>query len=157
MSDLQVFCPQCQGMELHIERSVIIGADPGIARCNLCQWQGTPDDLLVAVSPENTSLWTGERVANVLLVAASKHAAGPMVQVLEVLGLVPPIQGGEQEQASAQHVREHVMKAVLEAVVTSAFESAAEVVPAHYQRFDARMAPAAERVFSFAGRAHDES
>lgn len=157
MTDLQFFCPRCQGMELHIERNLVIGADAGTAHCNLCQWDGTPDDLLVTLVPENAALWTGDRVANALLAAATKYAAGPMVQVLEVLGLLPPIRGGEQEQASAQHVREHVMKAVLEAVVTSAFESAAEVVPAHYERFDARMAPAAERVFSFAGRVHDES
>jgi hypothetical protein len=147
---LHYFCPQCQGLELEVHRPRIVGVgDSGYAHCKLCGWKGKPDELLAALSPGNAEFWTSERIANVLLNAAAKHAAGPMVQVLELIGIVPRIQGDIEEQQSAQGVREGVVKAVLEAVVTAAFRASAELAPAHYERFHPRMAEATGRVFRY--------
>jgi hypothetical protein len=104
---------------------------------------------LASISARSENLWTSERVGNALLLVASKHAAGPMISTLELIGLVPPIRGEATEQESARSIREQVMRGILEAVVTSAFETAACLAPAHFARFAPELAPSVERTFSF--------
>lgn len=151
MREIRYFCPHCQGMELELEQSPIVSVNNpalgGRATCKLCGWQGLPDEVIGALSEENDQFWTGERIANALLLAASKHAAGPMVQVLELIGLVPRIQGSPEEQRSAEAVRAEVMRAVLEAVVTSAFEASAMHSLPHFTQFDPPMRKLSEKLF----------
>lgn len=147
--ELHYFCPKCQSPELLVERSPIIGGQND-ARCELCGWHGPPEDLLATITPENASFWTGEKVGQALLVAAAKFGAGPMIQVLELIGLVPKITGSEEEQASAQFIRELVIKDVLAGVATAAFESAAMHSLPHFQKYGGGNTEELERVFSFA-------
>lgn len=158
MTQVQYFCPQCQGMELTLQDARVISVEELGAVCKLCGWSGTRADLLAGITPSSTSFWTSERVANALLAVVAKHAAGPVLHTLELIGLVPPIKGGEQEQASAQSIREQIMREVLGAVVTSAFETAARLSPEHFARFDPPMAGQTEHAFSFSQtRNHDDS
>lgn len=153
------FCPDCQGNEIEVTPTPIItGGVENKAKCLLCKWEGTIRDLLCAVGPSTEHMWNGERVANVLLYAASKYAAGPMLQVLELLGLLPQIKGSKEERASAENVRSEVLKAVLEAVTTAAFEKTAEMSTDHFVRFDRKQAEATARIFSYAtGAAHGQA
>lgn len=160
MSQLQHFCPACFGNEMWIEEKGVIRTpveSPDIAHCSLCGWQGPLRESLAAISPENMSFWTGDRVAQAMLLTAAKHCGWPMLQALEVLGLVPRLEGSAEQQESAQGVREAVVKAVIDASVTAAFEAAAAHAPAHYERFAPAQAAAVERVFSYSGPSHDQS
>lgn len=152
--DLHYFCPQCQSMELEIKRSMLVGGRSS-ASCKLCEWAGVPEELLATITPASGEFWTGDKVANALLSAAAKYAAGPMVQVLELIGLVPKVEGSVEEQESAQAVREEIVKAILEAVVTAAFETAAERTAQHFARFAKDKQESVNRVFSFAEAADD--
>lgn len=151
------FCPQCQGPEVEVERlSLVVDIDKGPkARCPLCHWEGHRSDLLTTVLADDVAIqpriWNGDQVANAMLYVASRYAAGPILQVLAQIGLVPPLKGLEQEYASAQNIREIVVKAVIEAVVTSAFETAGKLSPEHYKRFAPERAEDIERIFSYGG------
>jgi hypothetical protein len=134
--EVAYFCPKCQSLEIEeTTKGIIIGSSPNRARCLLCKWEGTTNELIGALAPTNEFFWTPEKVANALLIGASKYAAGPLVQLLEFIGLVPKIEGGKEEKQSARDIREAVVKAVLEAVVTASFETAAALSPPHNQRF----------------------
>lgn len=152
MSGYQFFCPRCYGVELAVEATGVqlVGVESrGGAKCLLCQWVGLRSELIAGITPANHEFWTSDRVANALLTASARHCAGPMVQILEMLGLAPRIEGTEEQQASAQLVREGLVKAVLEAVVTSAFQAAGELSLPHFQRFSPELAGAVERVFQY--------
>lgn len=151
-----VFCPQCLAPEVTIKQSPVIGGVDTV-RCELCGFVGDIPDVMAIVSGRDETYWTSERIGNALLYGATRHAAGPMVQLLELVGLVPRIEGPAEQQKSACAVREGVVKAVLEAVVTSAFETAAALTPAHYQRFENLMPESAERIFRYAEPADDRS
>ena len=156
MREIRYFCPLCQGMEIDLRQSNLVGIDQGPARCRLCSWTGSPDELIGALSEQNEKFWTSDRVASALLMAATKHAAGPMVQVLETIGLIPRIGGTPEEQVSATDVREGVMRAVLEGIVTGAFETAAVLSPAHFQKYDPPMAKLTASLFDL-GEPYDRS
>lgn len=141
------FCPVCQSLEITLINSLMSAEQK--ASCKLCGWEGERTKLLATIGVERQNFWTGERVANVLLNVAAKHGAGPMIQALEYIGLVPPIRGAEQEIASAQHIRSEITKAVLEAVVTAAFERCAALTPAHFKRFDPALSVETEKIFSY--------
>lgn len=155
MTDLQYFCPQCCGNEVRVERPVLLGTGPGHAQCPLCGWQGSADDVLATPTPDHKTFWDGERVANLLIYAATHHAAGPLVQALEVVGLVPRVTGSEEEQRSALFVRAGVLKAVLEAVVVAGFEAAAKLSPSHFERFDPARAEESRRIFRYGEPYHE--
>jgi hypothetical protein len=152
MSGYQFFCPRCYGVEIAVEATGVqlVGVEPrGGAKCLLCGWAGLRADLVAGITPANHEFWTSDRVANALLTAAARHCAGPMVQILEMLGLAPRVEGDEEQQASAQHVREGIVKAVLESVVTAAFQAAGELTLPHFQRFDPELTGPVERVFQY--------
>lgn len=156
MSTVVIFCPQCLAPEVTVEQSPVIGGQDTVS-CKLCGFAGDIPDVMAIVSGRDETYWTSERVGNALLYGATRHVAGPMVQLLELVGLVPRIEGPSEQQKSARAVREGVMKAVLEAVVTSAFETAAALTPPHHQRFDDLMPESAERIFRYAEPADDRS
>jgi hypothetical protein len=149
VNEVQYFCPRCQGLEIEIAAQAILTGQLGDrqARCHLCGWTGTVEDLIGALSPTGEVFWTSDRVASALLKGVTKFAAGPCVQLMEVIGLVPKIEGSVAEQQSARDVREAVLKAVLAAVVTAAFEAAAEPTLAHYRRFRPELVVPASTAF----------
>lgn len=156
MSSVVIFCPQCLAPEVEVHQSPVIGGEEFVV-CGLCGFRGAIADVMAIVSGRDETYWTVERVGNALLYGATRHAAGPMVQLLELIGLVPRIEGTSEQQASARLVREGVMKAVLEAVVSSAFETAAQLTPAHYTRFEDAMPESTPRIFRYAEPTDDRS
>lgn len=161
--EITYFCPKCQGNEM-VFGSVRDAFDTVSAACNLCKWSGRSDETVGAVSPANVHFWNAEKIGNVMLIAMAKHGAGPLIQVLELLGIMPPIPTSAEgtmtarqleEAQSAQECRDRVMQAVVGAAVTAAFETAAEVSPAHYARFDQEQGAAVERVFQFSASEED--
>jgi hypothetical protein len=151
--DIQYFCPKCQGMELRIKQPEIYDVTKknggATAHCPLCNWTGLAEEVVAALRPENAEFWTSDRVANVMLYALTKHAVGPVLQALELVGMLPRIQGSDEEQASARQIREHVIKEVLANTAATAFAAAATHAPQHYARFDPEQGKAVERVFSY--------
>jgi hypothetical protein len=148
------FCPECQSIEIEVEKNLIIDPsrkDQGkTATCKLCNWSGPVADLIGAITPKGEQFWDAEKVANVLMGVCLKHGAGPILQALAFVGLLPKIRGGAEEQASAIAIREEVTKEVLAAMMTVAFEAAAKLVKPHYEKFDQEQGEAVEKVFSFA-------
>lgn len=149
------FCPTCQGSELQL--GTLADATGAVAAdCMLCAWHGDTTQLIGALSPENSQFWTGERIGNVMLMAMAKHGAGPLIQAMELVGILPRIPGVstdprlQEEIVSAAECRNAVMQAVMGAAITAAFETAAQVVPQHYARFTDPTGGEAERTFSFA-------
>lgn len=150
LREIQYFCPQCQGMELELHVSPILPSDGslvGKASCSLCGWAGTTEQLIGAISPDNAGFWTSERIANVLLLAATKHAAGPMLHCLEFLGLAPVVDGEPGEQESAQEARGEIMRKILEAITVTAFQAAEEHALPHFKRYAPQRAEAVESIF----------
>lgn len=154
--EIAYFCPQCQGNEMTMGQ--LQDTDGSVsATCGLCRWSGRSTEVVGAVSPANAQFWNAERIGNVMLISLAKHGAGPLIQTLELLGILPPIPrpaegtlaGLEEEAQSAQECRDRVMQAVIGAAVTAAFETAAEVSMAHYRKYDQGQAAAVERVFQF--------
>lgn len=150
-ANVAYFCPRCQGNELVFADGVVwIGADNDV-KCALCGWHGTSSEILAAISPITAPFWTAERVGNALLAVTCRNAVGPLMGCLELIGLLPRVQGSQEEQASAIQIRESVAKALVEAVVTTTFEKTAELAPEHFARFDPVMKAATARIFSYAG------
>lgn len=160
--EIGYFCPKCQAMELQIN-SVVNADGAQRASCLLCKWEGDTSELIGAVSPENEKFWTGERVGSVMVMALAKHGAGPLIQAMELVGILPRVPdlgtiGGAaeevkrrvEEHASAQDIRDAIMQAVIGAAVSVAFETAAAMVPQHLKRFGDPTGGNAERLFSFA-------
>ncbi len=151
VNDMQYFCPQCQSIELDVERPLLVDVDAGYAACHLCGWRGKPDELLAGLCPENADLWTSDRVANAMMLVAVRTAAQPLIELLEMMGMVPRVKGSEEEQRSAAHIRGELIRIVLGAYIPAAFEAASRLSPEHFARFDRRQAEAMVRVFSYGG------
>jgi hypothetical protein len=154
-SESHYFCPACQGPELRVQRPVLAGTGSGSAECLLCGWKGSPEDLIAPLAVEARDFWTIDRVANVLLHVAARHASAPLLGTLEALGLAPRATGAsDEEMRSALAVREAIVKCVLESVVRAAFEAAGEHAQPHFERFKPQHAASVERVFSLSGDGH---
>lgn len=155
--EIAYFCPQCQGNEMAL--GTLLDTDGSVsASCALCGWKGRSSDIIGAVSPANAQFWNAEKLGNVMLISLAKHGAGPMIQTLELLGILPPLPVSAEgtltaekleEAQSAQECRDRVMQAVIGAAVTAAFETAAEVSMAHYKKYNQEQAAAVESVFQF--------
>lgn len=134
------FCPKCQNIDVEIKRPRII--DPAkrnggaTFHCPLCNYDGDASELIGALNPENKEFWNTERIGKVMLNAGTKLAAGPMLQVLELIGLIPPLDAGTPEQQEdAAKVREAVAKDVLGSFVEASFAAAAQHAVPHFEKF----------------------
>jgi hypothetical protein len=156
--EIAYFCPQCQSNELTLGSVMDIASSVSVS-CALCKWSGRSNEVVGAVSPANAQFWNAEKIGNVMLIAMAKHGAGPLIQVLELMGILPPIPGSiegitterAEEAQSAQECRDRVMQAVVGAAVTAAFETAAEVSASHYARYNPEQGAAVDKVFQFSG------
>ncbi len=137
-------CPDCGSIDLAIRGEGIKdseGKSLARATCPNCAWDGNLSDTIGFATTE--TVWTVERIAEVLLRVSTKHAAGPIIQVLEFSGLIPkhmdeappPEQNQgrnwsdeklKQHNELAQIIRDRVARRVFESFVTAAFEEAAE-------------------------------
>ena len=118
MAEAKYFCPECASPELRVKgtileiklRKKLAGLD---CLCELCGWKGKVEELIGAVSQEG--FYDIEKVSSILLGVTAKHAAGPLCQALELVGLI------EKEDSEG---RNHIMRNVSAAMITAAFQSA---------------------------------
>jgi hypothetical protein len=90
MAEARHFCPDCGSIDLRVTNSGLTGPDgESLARgsCPNCSWEGPLSKTIGAVTQEQ--FWDSDRVGDVLLRVMAKNAAGPLVQVLEFIGLLP--------------------------------------------------------------------
>jgi hypothetical protein len=120
MPTQQQFCPKCAYIGVIVSK--------GLAECPLCSWKGEARETLGAITTE--TFWDEKRVGDLLINVLARHAAGPLVQALEHVGLLPKMIKTENPadalvwNREAQKARDETMRAVMEAAITSAFNEA---------------------------------
>lgn len=135
MADARHFCPDCGSIDLVIDPLVLAGAEASRnASCPNCSWQGTLSKTIGAVTSEE--FWDAERIGDVLIRVIHMRAAGPLVQTLEFIGLIPRMKTAPADDIPddkidlhnelTQKFRDHVMRAIMEAAITAAFESSVQ-------------------------------
>lgn len=148
MAEARHACPKCQYVDLEITQKGLLGASGeslSAAKCPACGWEGPLADSLGVIF--NKPVWTIERVGDFLIQVMSKHAAGPMVQAMEHVGLLYPLVKNVNTAAAKKHNelveegRDRILKAILEASITAAFEEAAKVHEKHAQEMGIDMIP----------------
>lgn len=91
MADARHFCPDCGNIEIQVHRKFVLLSEEedtgATASCSNCGWNGPLSKAVGAVSSEQ--FWDFRRVAEVLMRVVSKSAAGPFIQVMEFVGLLP--------------------------------------------------------------------
>lgn len=133
----QQFCPKCAYIGVIVAK--------GQAECPLCQWKGEARETLGAITTE--TFWDEKKVGDLLIAILARHSAGPLVQALEHIGLLPkmvtiptdlvegtPEYSKARERfydpltpkwnAAAQKARDATMTAIMEASLTTAFNEA---------------------------------
>lgn len=115
MSNHAYICPRCGCPDL-IGAKVTLVVDPKDLKvsCPNCKWSGTHAERVAVVSSEN--VYNTEAVFNMLLFVTLKHAAGPLAQAFEHIGL---LEAGDQEG------RDAVMRAAIEGLIEKSFVAAA--------------------------------
>jgi len=139
MSEVRYACPDCGGIDL-ITTTVgsLITADGqspnNNAECVNCGWTGKVSETTGFATTEK--IWSIERIGIVLLRVMATRAAGPLVQALEFIGLLPRKFEEKESMTTeervrvvmwnreAQHSRDAVMQRVCEKAITAAFEEA---------------------------------
>jgi len=129
MTQARYFCPDCGSIDLNINIGIT-----KTASCPNCSWEGPLSQTVGAVTSEQ--FWDSERVGEVLLRVLATKAAGPVVQVLEFIGLLPRKKVAVAElteteaedlqrwNAAAQQARDAVMRSLMAAALSAAFEEA---------------------------------
>lgn len=128
------FCPQCGFIDIIIENQGLKGPDGkslATATCPNCGWAGGLNETLGGIG---RGFWDAERVGNLLIGVLARSAAGPLVQALEYVGLLPKEAQPKEYAACDSKVyvdavieaRNVVMRRILEASITAAFEEAME-------------------------------
>lgn len=134
-------CPDCGSIDMKVAGRGILKADgtsTSTAVCPNCGWSGPLSETHGFVTTED--MFTTERLAGVMLRVVTKHAAGPLVQVLEFAGIIPKMMHKAQVHEGvvwtqdmvddhdliAQETRDTVMRKIFEATLTTSFMAAAE-------------------------------
>jgi hypothetical protein len=134
MSNMRIVCPECGCLEMDIDEKKIVtvdGPSSSRAKCPACSWEGP-----LAAAPmmaDSDAIWDTQRAWQLILVVATKHAAGPMIQALEFLGYVPKLLNGPTKEVPpnmvdkhnkvAAQIREDVSRAMFEGMVASTIEA----------------------------------
>ena len=142
MAEARYFCPDCGSIDIILAGVDLVGpsgGSAGAATCPNCDWTGPISQAIGALSSER--FWDVERVGSLLLRVVQKHAAGPMVQALEFVGLLPKPKTSddadfrgldsaevsrklELHNAIVQECRDLVMRDVFAAAITAGFAAA---------------------------------
>lgn len=126
MSTQLFICPKCGCPDLLVKKgSVIITGKDRKASCPNCKWKGTLAEAGAIFTKEK--VFDLKQVLNLLLHVTTKHAAGPLAQALEFIGLI------EKDDVEARNV---VMKAALEGLIRDAFVAASEHAAKTGKTFD---------------------
>ena len=157
MADARHFCPDCGSIDIQITRKFVLLSEEedtgATADCPNCGWSGALSKAVGAVSSEQ--FWDFERVAEVLMRVVSKSAAGPFVQVMEFVGILPKrlgikeyakevsfagndpaadpalLDGFKKYNAFVEQAQDGVVRAMLEAALTAGFAEAERWHRAH--------------------------
>lgn len=115
-AELKCSCPECGYIDLVRKTSIVDDA----CNCPNCGWKGRVSDTVGFATTEQ--IWDIERVGSVLLRVLMINAAGPLIQCLEFVGLLPRIEDGDFSKEEAQTMRDNVMKKVCEVTIKTVFE-----------------------------------
>lgn len=116
MVEARYFCPNCGSIDLRVKAGDIITVKgSSTATCELCGWEGPLKDTTGAATTE--TFYDIEKIADILLRVVSKHAAGPLSQAFQLVGLLEP---GDQEGLNK------IMKAAFTGLIEGAFGAASE-------------------------------
>lgn len=132
-------CPDCGSLDVEVKTALVVVAGDSVedtARCANCAWEGPASQIRVFATTQQ--LWDIERVGSVALRVISKHAAGPLVQLWEFVGILPRSRQitrevtGKRKKAANEYnnkvneVRGEVMREVFAAALEAAFNTAAK-------------------------------
>lgn len=122
MPDAVKSCPDCGAIDLVISSSL----EGATAACVICDWKGPVSDTVAFLTTE--TVYSIEKVSETLMRAAAKHAAGPMIQVIELLGLSP---SPDQSDAAGwtetvEECRNKLLQTILLAIVEATFNGGVE-------------------------------
>lgn len=142
------FCPRCMSPEVQVAE--LMGIDGQYAAsCPHCNWKGTGAETLGALTSE--TIWTADRVLQVLLNASIRTAAGPLVGTLEYVGLLPKVLDAPNDRITedklnkhneiAQECRDRVLRSCLEALIVRALEEASEANRYYCRELDQPLHP----------------
>lgn len=135
MVETHYCCPDCGSIDMEISGQGILSASgdsTATATCPNCAWKGPLADTLGLATTE--TLWTVERIGELMIRLMGVHAAGPMVQAYEHVGLIPrevPEDENLTDNARADHnemvqaIRNRVMTAIVAAAIEAGFTEAA--------------------------------
>jgi predicted RNA-binding Zn-ribbon protein involved in translation (DUF1610 family) len=105
VAEARHFCPDCGNIEIQVNRKFVLLSEEedtgATAACPNCGWSGPLSKAIGAVSSEQ--FWDFRRVAEVLMRVVSKSAAGPFVQVMEFVGLLPKRMGVVEYAKQAEY------------------------------------------------------
>lgn len=177
MAEARHFCPDCGNIEIQVHRKFVLLSEEedtgATATCPNCGWEGPLSKAVGAVSSEQ--FWDFQRVAEVLMRVVSKSAAGPFIQVMEFVGLLPKRMGiveyaKEVECRSSdpandsalidqfkeynrlvEQAQDSVVRAMLEGALTSGFAEAEKWHRAHASATDTPVNPILDADREFGG------
>lgn len=116
MSSAIYICPTCGCPDLVTpESTLILSPDVKIANCPNCGWEGTLRSAAGILTSEN--VYDTKAIAQLLFHVTAKHAAGPLAQALQLIGLL---------DVSDQEGLDKIMRSVCGAMVEAAFTAAGE-------------------------------
>lgn len=145
MVDARYFCPDCGSIDLKIEQGGLeVAKGTRECECPNCGWKGPIAKTVGAATTQQ--FWDTKRVGDVMIRTVGIHAAGPLVQCLEFIGLLPKklpmpkpgdsgmvdgvaLSADEMKRridynASAQRARDGVMQAICIAAIEAGFTEA---------------------------------
>lgn len=127
MAEVRYFCPECGAIDLNIHGEGLVdseGLSTATASCPNCSWSGQLKDTVGAATTER--FFDIEKVGEILMRVLSTRAAGPLVQVLEYLGLIPRMAEYEDvkgAEAAVQYARDYAMREIMTSALESAFNA----------------------------------
>lgn len=140
MADARYFCPDCGSIDLKIEQMALT-APAGTRECECpnCGWKGPISKTIGAATTQQ--FWDTQRVGEVMIRTMAIHGAGPLVQCLEFIGLLPKkldvpkvgedndlsveeLQRRTKHNVAAQIARDAVMQEICTAAITAGFTEA---------------------------------
>ncbi len=133
-------CPRCGSIDVVLAESGSIlsvnGKTDKIAVCPNCTWEGPASETVGFVTSEK--VWDIQAIAEVSLNVIARHAAGPLIQLWEFVGIVPKMKlvsdeiprairrKNEKHNDKVQKVRDKVLRATIAGALEQAFTTAQE-------------------------------
>lgn len=110
-------CKQCGCPDLMEPQksAIVLEAKHRKVSCPNCKWEGPLSEAAGIYTTEK--VYDTKEVLNLLLYVTTKHAAGPIAQALEFIGMI------EKDDAEGRNI---IMRAALEGLIRDSFVAASE-------------------------------